>query len=196
MPSKACGSKDGIPGGSKQSRQGNPGCHQTASPTRQGILLVTFHISRPARPDNHTWTPAEVRQFEERHPIGTKARLALSLLLFTGQRRSDITRFGRQHVRDGKITFTQYKGRNRKPKQLTLPILPVLQRIISASPCGDLTFLVNDLGRAFTDAGFGNMTKLACPIAQPTASVRPARPLQRRTKQPRTCSWQSSVGTR
>src|SRR5262249_41303724 len=66
----------------------------------------------------HTWTPAEVRQFEERHPIGTKAWLALSLLLFTGQRRSDITRFGRQHVRDGEITFTQYKGRNRKPKQL------------------------------------------------------------------------------
>src|SRR5262249_5669242 len=162
MPSKACGSKDGIPGGSKQSRQGNPGCHQTASPTRQGILLVTFHISRPARPDNHTWTPAEVRQFEERHPIGTKARLALSLLLFTGQRRSDITRFGRQHVRDGKITFTQYKGRDRKPKQLTLPILPVSQRIISASPCGDLTFLVNDLGRAFTDAGFGNKFREWC----------------------------------
>ena len=110
----------------------------------------------------HTWTPEEVRQFEERHPIGTKARLALSLLLFTGQRRSDITRFGRQHVRDGKITFTQYKGRNRNPKQLTLPILPVLQRIISASPCGDLTFLVNDLGRAFTDAGFGNKFREWC----------------------------------
>src|SRR6516164_4386760 len=73
-----------------------------------------------------------------------------------------ITRFGRQHVRDGKITFTQYKGRNRNPKQLTLPILPVLQRIISASPCGDLTFLVNDLGRAFTDAGFGNKFREWC----------------------------------
>lgn len=24
----------------------------------------------------HTWTPDEVRQFEKRHPIGTKARLA------------------------------------------------------------------------------------------------------------------------
>jgi integrase len=38
----------------------------------------------------HTWTTEEVRQFEARHPIGTKARLALALLLFTGQRRSDI----------------------------------------------------------------------------------------------------------
>ena len=46
----------------------------------------------------HPWTPEEVRQFEARHPIGTKARLALALLLFTGQRRSDITRLGRQHT--------------------------------------------------------------------------------------------------
>lgn len=110
----------------------------------------------------HTWTPEEVRQFEERHPIGTKARLALALLMFTGQRRADITRFGRQHVRNGKLTFIQHKGRNRNPKQLTLPILPALQRIIDASPCGDLTFLVNDLNRPFTDAGFGNKFREWC----------------------------------
>jgi len=60
----------------------------------------------------HTWTPDEVRQFEEHHPIGTKARLALGLMLFSGQRRSDIIRFGKQHItKDGKhLTFTQYKG--------------------------------------------------------------------------------------
>ncbi len=44
-----------------------------------------------------------------------KARLALALLLFTGQRRSDITRLGRQHVRNGRLTFTQHKGRKRNP---------------------------------------------------------------------------------
>jgi integrase len=60
----------------------------------------------------HTWTPEEVQQFEERHPIGTKARLALALLLYTGQRRSDIIRFGKQHARGGKLTFTQHKDRN------------------------------------------------------------------------------------
>ena len=62
----------------------------------------------------HTWTLDEVRRFEERHPIGTKARLALAILLFTGQRRSDVTRLGRQHVRDSKIALTQFKGRNKK----------------------------------------------------------------------------------
>ena len=32
----------------------------------------------------HTWTADEVSQFEARHPIGSKARLALALLLLTG----------------------------------------------------------------------------------------------------------------
>jgi integrase len=110
----------------------------------------------------HTWTVEEVRQFEGRHPIGTKARLALALLVFTGQRRSDVVRFGKQHAGGGKLTFTQHKGRNRKPKKLVLPILPALQSIIGASPCGNLTFLVNDFGRPFTDAGFGNKFRDWC----------------------------------
>jgi integrase len=114
----------------------------------------------------HTWTPEEVRQFEERHPVGSKARLALALLLFTGQRRSDIIRFGKQHARGGKLTFTQHKGRNRKPKRLTLPILPALQRVIDGTACGDLTFLVNDWGRPFTDAGFGNKFRDWCNQAE------------------------------
>jgi len=110
----------------------------------------------------HTWNPEEVQQFEERHVIGSKARLALALLLFTGQRRSDIIRFGKQHVKAGKLTFTQHKGRNRKPKRLTLPILPALQRVIDGTVCGDLTFLVNDWGRPFSDAGFGNKFRDWC----------------------------------
>jgi integrase len=110
----------------------------------------------------HTWTLDEVRRFEQQHAIGTKARLALALLLFTGQRRSDITRLGRQHVRDGKLLLTQFKGRNKKPKKLVLPILPALQRIIDASPTGEMTFLVNDFGRPFTDAGFGNWFRDRC----------------------------------
>jgi integrase len=114
----------------------------------------------------HTWTVDEVCQFEERHPIGTKARLALALLVFTGQRRSDIIRFGVQHARGGMFTFTQYKGRNRKPKKLILPILPALRSVIDASPCGALTYLINDLGRPFTDAGFGNKFRDWCDQAQ------------------------------
>ena len=32
----------------------------------------------------HAWTVDEVRQYEDRHPVGTKARFALALFLFTG----------------------------------------------------------------------------------------------------------------
>ena len=110
----------------------------------------------------HTWSGTEVRQFEAYYPIGTKARLALALLLFTGQRRSDIIRFGRQHVQGDAIKFTQFKGRNKNPVDLELPILPILQRIIDASPCGELIFLVNDLGRPFSGAGFGNWFRDRC----------------------------------
>ena len=114
----------------------------------------------------HTWSVEEVRQFEECHAVGTKARLALALLMFTGQRRSDIVRFGIQHAKGGRLTFTQHKGRNRKPKKLILPILPALQSVIDASPCGELTFLVNDFGRPFTDAGFGNKFRDWCDQAE------------------------------
>jgi site-specific recombinase XerD len=37
----------------------------------------------------HSWTDDEIAQFERHHPIGSRARLALALLLYTGQRRSD-----------------------------------------------------------------------------------------------------------
>jgi integrase len=135
------------------------GVRRKLTPTNPARDVEYF---RSASAGFHSWTPEEVLQFEEHHPIGSKARLALALLLFTGQRRSDVIRFGKQHVRSGKLTFTQHKGRNRKPKQLTLPILAALQRVIDASPCGDLTFLVNDFNRPFTAAGFGNKFRDWC----------------------------------
>ncbi|MFL5240377.1 MAG: tyrosine-type recombinase/integrase [Rhizomicrobium sp.] len=110
----------------------------------------------------HTWSVDEVRQFEDHHQVGTKARLAFALLLFTGQRRADIVRFGKQHVKGGKLSFTQHKRRNRKPKKLVLPVLPSLRAVIDASPCGDLTFLVNEFDNAFSDAGFGNKFRDWC----------------------------------
>ena len=48
----------------------------------------------------HSWSEDEIAQFEGYHGVGTKARLALALLLHTAQRRSDVIRMGRQHVRD------------------------------------------------------------------------------------------------
>lgn len=114
----------------------------------------------------HTWTVEEVHQYIERHPLGTKAHLALALLLFTMQRRSDVVRFGKKHCRNGVLRFTQYKGRERKPKHLVLPILPVLQAVIDATKCGEETFIVTQFGKAFSDAGFGNKFREWCDQAE------------------------------
>ena len=110
----------------------------------------------------HSWTVEEIEQFEVRHPVGTKARLALALLIYTGQRRSDIVRLGRQHVREGWLHFTQAKNQNRKPVTLDIPVLPVLEDIIVQSPVGDMTFLVTTFGRPFTVNGFGGWFRRRC----------------------------------
>jgi integrase len=111
---------------------------------------------------HHSWTTEEVEQYEQRHPVGTKARLALALLLWTGVRRSDVVLLGKQHLRKGWFKFTQYKNRKRKPVVTEIPLLPELQRIIEASPTGDLTFLVNESGRPFSGNSFSNWFAERC----------------------------------
>ena len=120
-------------------------------------------LLRPTRPGGFPeWTEQDIETFEARHPVGTRARLALSLLLFTGVRRSDVVRLGKQHIQGGVLVFRQHKGRKSSPLMLELPILPPLASIIAASPVGDLAFLVNDLGRPFTSGSFGNWFRRSC----------------------------------
>jgi hypothetical protein len=60
----------------------------------------------------------------------------LGILLYTGQRRSDVILSGPQHVKDGWLCFTQQKNRNSKPVTLEIPILPQLTEILVASKSG------------------------------------------------------------
>jgi integrase len=60
------------------------------------------------------------------------------------------------------LRFTQRKNRRRKPINLTIPIQSDLEDIIAASPCGDLTFLVTQFGKGFTNNGFGSWFKKRC----------------------------------
>jgi integrase len=99
-----------------------------------------------------TWTDAEIAAFEARWPIGTRERLALALLLYTGQRRSDVVRMGRQHVRGNAIEIRQQKTGER----LLIPIHPHLRAALDACPAEHLTFLTTSFGKPFTFAGFGN----------------------------------------
>lgn len=119
----------------------------------------------------HTWTEDEVETYETVHPVGTKARLALALLLYTGVRRSDVVKLGRQMERDSMLYFTETKGANSRAlsrkgagqaKTRALPILPALREAIDAVPSGNIAYLVTEWGRPFTPNGFGNRFRKWC----------------------------------
>jgi integrase len=93
---------------------------------------------------HHTWTQDELDRFEARWPVGTRERLAYDLLLYTGLRRGDAVRLGRQHMQDGLITIRTEKHRKGKSGELiSIPILPPLAVSIAATITGDMTYLVD-----------------------------------------------------
>jgi integrase len=110
----------------------------------------------------YTWTEADIAAFEARHKIGTRARLAFGLLLYTAQRRSDVVVMGRQHIRrdgDGeRLTIRQKKT----GAVVEIPVIPELRTILDASPSNHLTFLVASGSKPFTAAGFGNWFREVC----------------------------------
>jgi integrase len=109
----------------------------------------------------HSWMEEEIAQFEARHPIGSRPRLALALLLYTGQRRSDVVRMGRQHIRDGRLHLRQIKT----GAELAIKVHSDLQAIFAESVVGQMTFLVTEFGKPFTAAGFGNWFREQCDMA-------------------------------
>ena len=109
------------------------------------------------------WTEDDVAAYELRWPIGTRQRVWLDVLLYTGLRRGDAVRFGRQHVKDGVGTIkTEKSGFT---IAVTLPILPVLAQTLAAGPCGDLTFIAGENGKPLTKESFGNLFREACRAA-------------------------------
>jgi integrase len=105
-----------------------------------------------------TWSEDDISAFEATHQIGTRARLALALLLYTGQRRSDVVQMGRQHLRDGVL----YRRQQKTGTPLEIPVLPELKAVLDATPSDQLTFLTTSSGRPFTPAGFTNWFRECC----------------------------------
>lgn len=135
--------------------------------------LMKYAIEIGLRPDNpvtgvklpnlktdgyHSWTEAEIEQFQAHHKAGTRARLALALLLYTGQRRGDVIRLGRQHMRDGFMHVRQQKT----GIELAIPIHATLTAIIAETPANHLTLLTTQTGKPFSAAGFGNWFRDRC----------------------------------
>jgi integrase len=98
------------------------------------------------------WTEDEVVQFENKFPVGTKERLALDLLLYTGQRMGDVIKLGRQHLQNGYIVFRQ----NKTDAPLKIPVVEPLQKSLDTIPAGQMTFLVTAKGTPFAEGSYGN----------------------------------------
>jgi integrase len=107
------------------------------------------------------WTAADVEAFRARWPIGTRERLAFDVLLYTGLRRGDAVRLGRQHVKDGiAMIRTEKTG-----AEVTLPMVPPLIESIEACGVPALTFIHRPDGGPYNKAAFGNWFRGICDAA-------------------------------
>lgn len=135
--------------------------------------MMAFAVDRNLRDDNpcigikplkisgdgfHTWTESEIAAFEKRWPVGTRERLAFDLLLWTIQRSGDVRKMGRQHLKGGRLTFTQEKT----GAQLSLPVMPALAASLAHVPADQMLFLPTHASVPFTAKGFGNWFSAAC----------------------------------
>jgi hypothetical protein len=138
----------------------------------------------------HTWTTDEVRQYEARHAVGSKARLALALLLYTGVRRSDLVTLGpeRAYKTGGSDSSrgrlrTSARACRKSHGSLCSPIS--LPRARPATLRSLRRHMGSPSPRPALAAGFATAaTKPACPIAPRTGFARQARRSPRRMARP------------
>jgi integrase len=104
---------------------------------------------------HHSWTDAEIVAFEAKHAIGTRARLAMALLLYSGQRRGDVLAMGPHSLVNGSIRVKQEKT----GAELVIPLHPTLRDVLDKSPLADKTWL------GMTGAAFNNWFRDACDAA-------------------------------
>jgi integrase len=124
---------------------------------------LTLGIKNPRSPKTDgflVWSEDDVEHYECRWPLGTRERVWLDVLLYTGLRRGDAVRLGKQHIRDDIATLRTEKSQGEIA--VTLPILPVLAATLKAGPTGELAFIIGDKGKPLTKESFGNMFREAC----------------------------------
>lgn len=122
----------------------------TADPT-EGVK----NLKRPRTKGFIAWSDADVAKFEARWPMGTRERVWLDVLLYTGARRGDAVRLGPPMVTDELISFETEKSG--EMIEVVIPLLPDLAQSLAAGPTGPSTFIVGERGEPLTKESFGNM---------------------------------------
>lgn len=126
----------------------------------------TLGVKNPPKaegPGFEIWAETDVDQYRRCWKLGTRQRVWMEFLLYTGMRRGDAVKIGPQHVIDGVIYTTTEKSR--KKIELTLAILPELQEVLDAGPTGEKSFIVGESGGPLTKETFGNFFREACSAA-------------------------------
>jgi integrase len=111
----------------------------------------------------HSWTEAEVERLRERHPSGSKARLALELLLGTAQRRSDVVKLGMQNIAGDSLVLRQEKTQ----VPLVIPIHPELAAELKLLPRTNMTFMTAASGAPYSPNAFSLWFRKRCNEAGP-----------------------------
>jgi integrase len=106
---------------------------------------------------HHTWTDAELAQFEARWPLGTRQRLAYALLFYTGQRSGDVVRMRRADISSGAIRVVQEKT----GVELSIQIHPDLAEAIKAGPTKGLNLIGDGHGRPIKRAALSHLMRQA-----------------------------------
>ena len=137
------------------------------SPQRRSIVRAqTMPKLLPIKGDGfHCWTDDEIAQYEAYHPIGKKPRLAFALLLYTFQRRADVVRMGRQHIRETPDGPAIYVKQRKTGVELLIAIDPELGAVLDATPSEHLTFLVTATGKPYGDNHFSERFREWCDAA-------------------------------
>lgn len=130
---------------------------------------IGIKIKLPKTEGHDTWSDEQIAQFEARHTTGSRERLAFALLLYTGQRRSDVLRMGRQHVRNGILSIKQQKT----GVEVDIPAHPELAAAIAACPNEHLTFLTTARGAPISEREFNRWFRAAVKAAGLPASCVP-----------------------
>lgn len=104
------------------------------------------------------WSIDDLRQFRERHPLGTMPHLALTLFMFTACRIGDIHLLGRANeVKENGVTYLDWQPQKAGSARVVIPMLPPLVRAIEAQTVVGQTYLINGWGKPFaSSAAFGN----------------------------------------
>jgi integrase len=101
-----------------------------------------------------SWEDETIEQYEDRWPSGSKERLALALLLYTAQRRTDVVGWGRQHIKGGALVHATSKSN--ETTKLVIPIHPKLKAELDQIPKTQMHLLLTQYGEPFTANGLGN----------------------------------------